>query len=225
MEIKELKIYAQNLSKQVDFYSKKLGFELLYSSNVDAIFKIGKSKLKIVESNLFQPYHFAINIPCNKDNEALEWLKQRVEVFNTDNVEIHDFDFWNAKAIYFYDAEKNIVEFIARKNLNNQSQENFTVNSLLEISEIGIPVNNNIEKTFDALKKIAPFEIYDGGFEKFCAIGDENGLFICIDKNIKKWFPIGDKANYSEFQIKFENNGQKYALEFINGEIKEMTNQ
>jgi len=219
MEIKELKIDSKNLEKQIDFYSNKIGLDLIEKSEIEAIFQVGKSKLKLVKSEVSFPYHFAINIPSNKEDEALKWLKARVEIFKDGKNEIQDFDFWNAKAIYFYDLDKNIVELIARKNLKNESQLNFGINSLLEISEIGMPVND-IEKVFNKLKEISNLEQFDGGFERFCAIGDENGLFICINKNVKDWFPTGDKAYSSEFEIKFEHNNQEFGLEFMNEDIK-----
>lgn len=219
MEIKELKIDSKNLERQIDFYSNKIGLDLIEKSEIEAIFQVGKSKLKLVKSEVSFPYHFAINIPSNKEDEALKWLKARVEILKDGKNEIQDFDFWNAKAIYFYDLDKNIIEFIARKNLKNDSQLNFGINSLLEISEIGMPVND-IEKTFNKLKEISNISIFDGGFERFCAIGDENGLFICINKNVKDWFPTGDKAYSSEFEIKFEHNNQEFGLEFMNEDIK-----
>ncbi|WP_422081033.1 VOC family protein [Ulvibacterium sp.] len=223
MQIKELKIYARNFSKQVEFYAKIIGLTLIDISENQAVFQIGKSKLKIVGSDKFKPYHFAINIPCNQEIRALKWLKERVEILKNGIHEIQDFDFWNAKAIYFYDRDHNIVEFIARKNLQNGTEEEFDVNSLLEISEIGIPVSD-IETIFNRLNAMANLQKYDGGFERFCAIGDENGLFICINKQLKDWFPTGDKAHSSAFAIKFKENERDYDLEFSNGEIKAIAN-
>lgn len=223
MQIKELKIYTQHFSEQVVFYSNTIGLNLMEKSENQAVFGIGESKLKIVRSDKFKPYHFAINIPCNKETEALKWLKERVEILKDGIHEIQDFVSWNAKAIYFYDKDNNIVEFIARKNLKNTTDEEFDVNSLLEISEIGIPVDD-IETTFTTLHTIANLQKYDGGFERFCAIGDENGLFICINKKLKDWFPTGDKAHSSEFEIKFRENGREYELAFVNGEIKPAAN-
>ncbi|QCK16108.1 VOC family protein [Mangrovivirga cuniculi] len=224
MQIKELKIYSQNFLEQIDFYSNQIGLDLIETSETEARFMVGKSILKIVKSEKFKPYHFAINIPSNKETEALKWLKERVTILKQGKTEIQDFDFWNAKAIYFYDIDKNIVEFIARKNMKIENKEEFSVNSLLEISEIGMPVSD-IETTFSRLEKIVNIEIFDGGFERFCAIGDENGLFICINKKIKDWFPTGDKAHSSEFEIKINENGCEYELEFINEEIKEVANK
>jgi hypothetical protein len=56
------------------------------------------------------------------------------------------------------------------------------------------------------------------------AIGDENGLFICINKNKKDWFPTGDKAHSPEFELDFQENGKDHKLEFKNEQIKTVAN-
>lgn len=213
MTIQDLKIYTSNLEKQVEFYTTCIGLELLEKTAFEAIFKIGKSTLILKKSTLFKPYHIAINIPSNTINEALNWLKLRVDILKDGNHEIHDFKNWNAKAIYFYDNDNNILELIARQNLNIESSDPFDSKSFLEISEIGLPVNN-ITETYKALDSIMPIKKYYGNFERFCALGDENGLFICINKNLKTWYPTNDIAYSSEFEINVSTKGKEYQLEF-----------
>jgi len=223
MKINELKIFTARFDKQISFYSGTIGLKLIEKTEYEAIFQIGSSILTFIKSERSQPYHFAINIPANKENEALNWLKERVEILKDGNFEIQKFDDWNAWAIYFYDEDKNIVEFIARKNLKNEDQRIFNSDSLLEISEIGVSIND-IKPIYDSLVQIANIQKYDGGFESFCALGDENGLFICINRNIKNWFPTGDKAYSSEFEINFQENGKYYILEFKNEQIRAVDN-
>lgn len=219
MKINKLKIHCSNLTEQIDFYSSTIGVTLVSHSASEAKLQVGNSELTLIKSESFQPYHFAINIPCNQETEALQWLKKRVEILRDGTDEIQDFDSWNAKAIYFYDADKNIVEFISRKTLKNESEEKFGFASLLEISEIGVPVSD-IEKTYGELNAIVELNVYDGGFERFCAIGDEHGLFICIDKQLKDWYPTGDKAHSSAFEIEFTEKESAYHMEFKNGRLK-----
>ena len=218
MRIKELNILTFNLNSQIDFYKGILGLNIINRTENKVTFKIGNSLLTLKQDKNFKPYHIAINIPCNMDFDALKWLKERLNVLKFNNNEIQDFSYWNANAIYFYDADKNVMEFITRRNLNNQSTENFSYKSLLEISEIGMPVDD-IKSTYESIRKIVNIPIYDGGFDKFCAIGGEKGLFICINKNKKRWFPTGDKAYSSDFEIDFQLNKDCYSLRFDNGKI------
>ena len=125
MQIKELKIYSPNIKKQAVFYTTFLGLTLVEEHSDHIFIQVGTSILKIQYSAESTPYHFAINIPANKDIEALEWLKNKVAILKDGANEIQDFDFWNAKAMYFYDEDKNIVELIARKNLQNYSEDFF----------------------------------------------------------------------------------------------------
>ncbi|MBU2997930.1 VOC family protein [Cellulophaga baltica] len=219
MQIKELKIYSSKINEQADFYAKVLGLTIIKSSAKNVLIAFGKSILNIEYKPETTSYHFAINIPSNKENEALEWLKPKVKVLMDENNEIQNFDSWNAKAVYFYDKDKNIVELIARKNLNNASEYKFNSKQFLEISEIGVPTLD-IEKVFNQLTNLTGIEIYDGSFDRFCAIGDENGLFICINKTFKDWFPTNDKAYSSAFEIILVEKGIKYQIAYKNEEIK-----
>lgn len=216
MKITELLIHTSNLSKQIDFYKNTIGLTVLNKNSNTASFKIGNSVLKLNQSNSFQPYHFAINIPCNKVQESLQWLKTKVDVLKDGSKEIVNFDGWNAKAVYFYDADNNIVELIARNNLCNESKQVFSTDLFLEISEIGVPVNN-LKKVYQSLHKQFNLTMYDGDLERFCAVGNEEGLFICIDKNVKKWFPVQEKAYSSAFKIKFKEQETEHKMEFVNG--------
>ncbi|CAL2105592.1 Glyoxalase [Tenacibaculum sp. 190524A02b] len=218
MKIKKLKIHTQNFTAQIDFYTNVLNIPIAYKTETEVCFKIGNTDFILEKHYQSYPYHFAITIPANKEKEALTWLKERVSILTFEQQEIQDFKNWKAKAMYFYDKDKNIVEFIARKNLNNDSDQPFQSDSLVEISEIGLPVTT-IQETYQTLSETVPLAIYDGNFERFCAIGDENGLFICIDKNAKDWFPTNDKAYSAPFEIDFTESNNQYHLSFTNGQV------
>ncbi len=218
MNIQQLTIYSSQLHDQIEFYTSILGLKSISQSEKKASFQIGSSVLNIVSREQSTPYHFAINIPSNKEKEALSWLKQRVNILKDDDIELHDFDFWNAKAMYFYDADQNIVELIARKNLENGTEQPFEESHLLSISEIGL-VSQNIEEKVKRLQALYNLPSFSGNYERMMAIGDDNGLFICINRNNKTWFPTGDKAFISDFMLTFSNNKKEYAMNYENGKI------
>lgn len=219
MEIKKLKIYSSKIQEQADFYAEVLGLKIINRTDKHVSFEIGRSILEIEYKAATTPYHFAINIPGNKELEALKWLKSKVEILKDGKKEIQEFGSWNAKAIYFYDKDKNIVELIARKNLNNPSSEEFGIDQFIEISEIGLGTTD-IEKEFSFLNSHTGIEIFDGGFDRFCAIGDENGLFIGINKKVKDWFPTNDKVFSSDFMIQFIEQGKEYKIDYENQRLK-----
>lgn len=218
MKINRLILYTAQLEEQTAFYKDVLGFKLMEKTADHSSFKIGSSILSFYFRETATPYHFAFNIPSNQINQALVWLKQRVEVLKQEDeqTEIQNFDTWNAQAIYFYDLDKNIVEFIARKNLKIESSTSFRPESLICISEIGLPVNN-MERTFHHLNLVKKLPVYSGDLDLFCAAGDENGLFIIINKEKRKWFPTDDIAYSSYFRMEGD-----YNIEFTNGKINKI---
>ena len=121
MKIKEVILFTNNIQNQKRFYKSVLGFEQLLDSSDKISFKAGESVLSFKFSEKAKPYHMAFNIPSNAINDALIWLQKRIEVLDCEGEKIADFSSWKAKAIYFYDADKNIMEFIARERINIES--------------------------------------------------------------------------------------------------------
>lgn len=213
MQIKELKLFTPNIAALHHFYAEIMGLPSLLNTATNIRFQIGNSVLFFEERPNATPYHFAINIPSYQEEAALYWLKERVDILDYKNQEIQDFSDWNARALYFYDPDKNIVELIARKNLTYPSVATFDHHAWLEISEIGMPVSD-IATVYQVLEQQLDIKIFDGGFERFCAIGDEQGLFICINKQVRDWFPKGDPAFSSDFELQLEQAGQLFNLQF-----------
>lgn len=217
MKIKELTLYTSNFEAQIEFYSKVLEFEIIACDKVMCSFKVGKSILTFKKSKQSTPYHFAFNIPSNNENVALVWLKERVKLLLFENDEMINFESWNAKALYFYDVDKNIVEFIARMSLNINSKPAFSSQSILNISEMAL-ASTSIKETVAILNSIRPIKKYSGDFVRFCALGDEEGLFILANPLLKKWFPTDDEIKQSDFKIIGDFN-----FEFKNGKFIELT--
>ena len=131
MKIKELIIYTNKLEEQLDFYVDILELQLLKRTSHSGTLKIGSSILTFKFKENVRPCHFAFNIPSGREEDALKWLKKRVQILSFEGEEITDFESWNAKAVYFYDKDLNIVEFISRKNFKTYNEDNFSSESIL----------------------------------------------------------------------------------------------
>jgi len=217
MKIKELIVYTKKLDEQLDFYVDILELQLLKRTAYSGSLKIDSSILTFKFKENVRPCHFAFNIPSAGEEDALKWLKKRVQILSFEGKEINDFESWNAKAVYFYDKDLNIVEFISRKNLKTYKEDEFSSKSILNISEIGL-ATTRIEKIYHELNEMQKIEVFDGNFRRFCAIGNEEGMFILVNHRIKKWFPTDDEVFVSDFGIRGD-----YNFEFVNGRINEIT--
>jgi catechol-2,3-dioxygenase len=219
MKIQQLSVNTPNLGSQLDFYSKTLGLPVSNQTKNHFSIQIGYSTLEFHQHENAKPYHIAFHIGANRENDALKWLERKqIPVLEDEGKPIVDFPAWNAKSVYFYDADQNIIEFISRKHLFPQ-QDGFSEKSLCGIAEIGL-ATTDVEENFRFLNRYFNLETYFGNpNETFCAIGDENGLFITVDKNKKTWFPTDDQAQPADFDVKFTVNEKLFELRFENGKL------
>jgi len=187
MNITELQLQTNCLSSQKEFYNKTLGLNILNFNDGSFSVNIGSSTLVFQETTLKTYYHFAVNIPENKIKEAIAWLCPRVAPIEHEGSPLINFKNWNAHSVYFFDAGGNIVELIARHNLDNSTDKLFGQSHFLCISEVGMPVQN--VALFCSLIEIKLKEkLWSGNTETFAAVGDENGLFIIVTEK-RNWFP------------------------------------
>src|SRR6187402_3931007 len=137
MNILELELLSDSISKTEAFYNRVLGFETINSDHLSVSFQVGTTKLTFHSSQNVNPvYHFAFDVPNNKLLEAFIWIESKTEImYVIPPDKIADFSNWNAKSFYFYDNNGNILEFIARNDLDNASEKSFDGKSILSVSE------------------------------------------------------------------------------------------
>lgn len=219
MKIERLEIFTINLRQQLEFYEDVLCLEISFRTQDYFEVEVGYSILKFTQSQNATPYHIAFHIPVKHEECALNWIKSKVPVLKNSNEEIINFGNWNARSVYFYDLDKNILEFISRRNLCLPSNSIFSEKNILGIAEIGL-ATTNIELIYRQFQEISEIKIYDGNFDKFCALGDDQGLIITINKDLKTWFPTGDKAYASNFIINFIQDFKKYEFKYSDGKLQ-----
>lgn len=201
MKIEFLKLFSPNVEAQLRFYKEVLELPVKKLSEVGFQVSTEFTILEFEQQENATPYHVAFHIPALQEEKALKWLKGRVEILPDGDQEIIDFPAWNARSLYFYDPDKNILEFISREHLFQREIESFSAESILGISEIGL-ATSNVEEKFNFLNEEFGLTKFTGDYEHFCATGDDEGLFIIINKAQKDWIPVGDKAFSSPFEIK-----------------------
>lgn len=216
MKITELEIISNNIENTSAFYSGILGLPLVNRDERSLTLKSGNTLLRFAESDVDEAmYHFAFNIPCNKIEEAVEFISTRTDLLELQNNSvIADFTSWNAKAIYFYDNNRNIVELIARLDLNNASDTPFSGESILCISEIGISASYPVQlaKNIHDELGVPYFEKSPGG-DEFVAMGDDEGLFIIV-KTGRHWYPTSVPAKKLHIRIKAVSGSEEFELTF-----------
>ncbi len=177
MRISTLTLNSPAPVAQCDFYCQALGFRVLTDSLDHVTITTGYSRLTFKQGHLHGVYHYTFNIPKNQIEEAKTWLEERVGLATPDIVHYDD---WNAAAIYFRDADNNIVELIARHNLPIARTEPFAARSILGISAIGLPTPD-VRATVSDIRANLELPVWTVDSTGFTALGDERGLLIVVE--------------------------------------------
>lgn len=213
MKIKELHLLSDDIKETEVFYNSILDIQTESKNGNSISFVLGSTRLVFTQTEkVINPvYHYAFDIPNNKFEKAMEWVKARttlIPVIEQDNF-ISIFDLWNAKSFYFYDNNKNLLEFICRFDVENQTNKAFDSSSILYVSEIGI-VSESASKTAQHITKEYDVAEYakQAGTDSFTALGDDYGLLVLVN-NKRNWFPTSDLAKSFATTIIFDNDEDK----------------
>jgi len=217
MKILELELLSDDILKTEVFYNEVLGLETMYKGDSSVSFNAGATKLTFRSSKNVKPvYHFAFDVPNNKLLEAFDWIEKKTKImYVIPPDKIADFYNWNAKSFYFYDNNGNILEFIARNDLENASQKPFDGNSILSVSEIGL-VSKNVSQQSDELFNkygLTPYS-KQPKLPKFIVLGTVTGLFILVEEN-RDWYPTDKKSKSFWTKVVFSINGQTMEIEIV----------
>jgi hypothetical protein len=218
MEIQRLILQTSALKELTAFYSDLMELPVRSVGKNEIRIKTCNTELIFKETVRSDPfYHFAINIPANKIEEAKAWLNDRrtdllwIEQYKSD---IADFTGWHAKSVYFYDPAGNILELIARFDLDNKTDEPFSSKQFLSISEVGLVFKEGEfeKRTADLLQQYQLSHFAkQPPLRHFRAIGDDEGLFIVVPEN-RNWFPTDKPAGIFSMEIEFMNGRRKWKL-------------
>ena len=145
MRITEATLYTNRLDEMKRFYVEKLGLSVVDEDSTRFQIELGEDTLIFQEAITEQErqYHFAINIPANRFKEAKEWIMSRVPLLTEEGEDEIYFEGIDASSLYFYDADENVIELIARHSINPESNiESFSSNEFLGIGEMSLTVED-----------------------------------------------------------------------------------
>ncbi len=223
MIIETLLLHAADLDSLHAFYGQRLGLPVAWNNrNEHLMVTVGASQLVFQHVPGFAgQYHFAFNIPENRLTAAHAFLETQgiSRIVDDQGKTTFDFDAWNAHALYFYDAGGNIVECIARHELPNgladADNKPFLPTELLNLSEIGLPVND-VPMLAAMLSENVDSGPYRETSTAFMPMGDANGLFILVPEG-RVWFPdTGIAAEALPVQAMIQNDiGARFAVQGV----------
>ena len=214
MNIAYLKLITKDLQKQYEFYANVLGLSV-HRSSTNMEVQAGTTTLAFTqaEPGFDGAYHFAFNIPENQLPAAIEWSSSRFPLLHDETgKKIFGSKSWNSDSVYFKDAAGNILEFIARHEMNNAHQGNFDSAQILNVSEIGLPSENVIEWANQLCAKLGLSVFRQEPNETFTPVGDNDGLFILPIKD-RIWMPqSGVPAKLLPITVRGNGNSKEWEV-------------
>ena len=194
MKITALELACRDLAAQQHFYAEMLGLILLESSDSGFSVQVGRTRLTFrLQPEQHGVYHFAFNIPENQLAQAKSWIQERAALLDQDGQdEFTASAAWNAQMFYFHDPDGNILECIARHRLASASAQAFGPASLLNISEIGWPVED-VPQSVERLQQRLGLSVFETGSDTFTPLGDDEGLLVVVRLG-RPWFPTTQTA-------------------------------
>ncbi|WP_242143330.1 MULTISPECIES: VOC family protein [unclassified Bacillus cereus group] len=189
MLINRVILYSNALEEMKEFYVRILGFRLLHSNEIRFSIQVGESELEFRKNDLTTKkpfYHFAFNIPSNRFSEAKKWARNKVVLNIEDGVDEIYFPRSHAHSFYFMDPSGNIVEFISRHSISPESNEPFSVHSILNMSEMSL-TTNQVLAVGEQLIDFGILVNKKGKLnEEFNFMG-ESGVYILLGKTGRRW--------------------------------------
>ncbi len=219
MLLKEIRLKASRLPVLADFYKNLLELPVVQQNADHMSVVAGSSLVTFDKSDIIESpfYHYAFNIPSNKFEEAFQWAQARMELLWLDdyNSYVADFVNWHAKSFYFKDPAGNILEFIARFDLSDDTDELFSPVHIRNVSEIGlvIPVDG-FDATVNKLLSQYPLAYFDKQppMPHFRAIGTDEGLLVIVPED-RIWFSTKNTVSrIFPTEIQFSIDGQLFEL-------------
>lgn len=193
MQIERVTLASRDLEAQRHFYGELMGLPTQVDGEGALHVQVGPSELIFRHDESVKPfYHIAFNIATNQAEAAAAWAQARFPILDARGGLISHSEGWNADMFYFYDADGNIVELIARHTLPELGAEEFGPREIQRISEVGIPVED-VPGTVDRFEQGLALPLYDCDRVRFNAMGDEHGLFIVVAAG-RNWFPTQTPA-------------------------------
>lgn len=213
MQIGSLTLFTTDLYAQHTSYTTTLGLDAVARTPDSVTFQAGRSLLIFRYHDDRDSFsHLALYIPRNQVDGAEAWLHSRRPLLE-DAEGASRFPLsgsWNSESLYFEDAPGNILEFVAHRDLSNDSEVRFGPASVLHISELGVVVPD-VAATVLGLERRSGLSPFHEQGQTFSPVSSQDGLFIVVQGG-RGWFPVGWSAVVVPFEVTFSQDGHLQRL-------------
>jgi catechol 2,3-dioxygenase-like lactoylglutathione lyase family enzyme len=221
MRILEASLLSTDLAATRTFYNNILGLKTVRQARDSITFLAGNSLLSFQLTKILKPvYHFAFNVLPSRLAEILNHLQEKVAIMpvSPQGKLIADFESWNAKSFYYHDNNGNILECIARMDLEDQGIGFDDQRFILNISEIGLVVPDVPEAQGRLENHGIPLFSKGPQTPDFSVLGDDEALLILKDPE-RGWMPDLSKPIPFDTTVLVLQDEQQFRISLISAEL------
>ena len=190
-----LRTSAAALADVVDCYARRLQLPCSPSpAGGGATVLVGETALEFLADGQDAFYHFALLVPGNRFDAALEWASARTSLLprGDSGQVVFDFSHWSASACYFHDPAGNIVELIAHRGIGDSGRTgSFSAHELLGLSELGLVGDQAVMAR--GLEQVLGLRVWDGSVATLAFVGERAHTLILAPGG-RGWLPTGREA-------------------------------
>lgn len=211
MKILELTLPSSNLDKQEHLFRNVLGFQCSRIDHGQLTIQCGANTLNFVAAERQFCFHYCWLIPPGCLPALIKFLDERnFEPLLYEGERIVDFG--NGRAVYFYDADGNLAEFIERPSLGHQTQSTFAIGDVIRLNEIGIPTEDPRQTAAELIDKFK-IELVEGAVfrDDFVWCGDFEGVLL-LPRVGRNWLPTNKPAELNDLDVRFETAAGPFEL-------------
>ncbi len=191
---KELVLRTASLQAATEFWQGQLGFEVIDNTPTSVTFQIGSSRLKFLNQVTINApiYHFAIEIPANQVENALDWLKneggkyadgpqQAVEILTDEETgaEIIYRPLYKSRSVFFKDPNGQIIELIGREASENTVDGVFSRSLMTKICDFSL-ITKDARKCETLLNEEFGFRAFEGTSSSYKPVGGAHGTLTML---------------------------------------------
>ncbi|HEY2477366.1 MAG TPA: hypothetical protein VGI17_01420 [Solirubrobacterales bacterium] len=198
MRIIQLTLATGDLEGQEAFWGERLGLPVARAGEDELEVRLRSSTIRFRRAapGVDARYHFAINLPPDSIDRAVEWIGPRQEPLpfrgdpeDGEGATVVRTDVGSG-CFYFLDAAGNVVELISSPYLDGERDQPFGPGSLIEIAEIGVAAAD-LGATSAAVAEFFGEDVLWGGApgSLLTAVGDHHAVVIVAPVG-RGWIPV-----------------------------------
>lgn len=186
MRIKELVLPVTDLAGSLVFFGNRLQLPVKHRA-----VRIGWSMIELIPVQSQAPgcAHLAFNVPYERFDAAMAWLRARTALLRSPDGldQFHLAPPWDSRSVYFEGPDGAVLELIGRQRLPGlPSLAAFDGSEMNCLSEVGLPTDDVAGIVQQAAQtNLRPFATPS---DQFAPIGTDEGLLIVVDA-ARPWFP------------------------------------